>query len=584
MTEIVESIQNTSLTRWILQLIAIGIGIAGSVALVILGYLQEGIIEILTAPITGIANQIQILLLTQLGPIIILVIGCLGFIGLILSPGVILSRLLYSELNGFTRLLISTSISLIIIFFPVSYGLLFGIPPSWLLILIPSILAIFVNILKPQLIVETYEEFKFAVGWFRNDLMERKHVWFWIPLIFFCLVRFSMFSYTDSYWTDSVTYVGYAEAIANGTLLTGHEFVNPIGFPLFTYPFVWLAGSAPWGLALGNWILTVIAILGFFPILQRIYKAWPTERKPPFRLFLLVFISFPWQTILMSSIFHEASLLFITALAAESIGSRIRWSEMWLGLAIGIGYLIRPTHALMYFTFMLIPLYENRYKISSFFLTGLRSFIVALPVIPLLLRNLWIEGWIFADYDLQFFSLSNIPDVLGWLASFVTHSDVGLFTLLFVIPLLIGIILTIMRIPKLNAETKVWLLLSIVSFCVFALYPTDQPRLFSFFFWLIPIILLMGCWEKGWEVTCILFAAWQILIFGAIPFSPQGWIIDGASSYLVGVSGIVKSLPTADVFLTYTGAIFSLAGWLVLSFIYNKKFNKDKVENQMKKI
>ncbi|MHA2172875.1 MAG: hypothetical protein ACXAB7_23685, partial [Candidatus Kariarchaeaceae archaeon] len=427
MTEIIKEIQNTSLRRWIFQILAISLGIIGSIALVVLGYLQEGLFEILTSPFTGLANQFQILILTKLGPTLILLIGCIGFIGLVLIPGTILSRLIYAELNGFTRLLIGTSISLIIIFFPLTYGLLFGIAPSWVLMLVPLLLAITACIFNPRILVNTNEEFTAAVIWLREDLKERKHLWFWIPLIFFFLVRFAMFSYIDSYWTDSVTYVGYAEAIENGTLLTGYEFVNPIGFPLFTYPFVWLAGSIPWGLALGNWVLTIIALLGFFPILKRIYAAWPTERKPPFRLFLLVFVSFPWQTILMSSIFHEASLLFITALAAESIGSKLRWGEIWLGLAIGIGYLIRPTHAVMYFIFMLIPLFENRKSVANFLLTGIRSFVVALPVIPLLLRNLRIEGMIIVEYDLQFFDLSNIPDVLMWLASFITHSDVGLF-------------------------------------------------------------------------------------------------------------------------------------------------------------
>jgi hypothetical protein len=463
---------------------------------------------------------------------------------------------------------------MIIIFFPLFYGLLFGFPPSLLLILLPTILAICASIFKPEIIAETYEDFKIALTWLRNDVKERKHLWFWIPLIFFFIVRFSMFSYTDSYWTDSVTYVGYAEAITNGTLLTGHEFVNPIGFPLFTYPFVWLAGSAPWGLALGNWILTVIALFGFFPILQRIYKAWPTERKPPIRLFLLVFISFPWQTILMSSIFHEASLLFITALAAESIGGRLKGGEMWLGLAIGIGYVIRPTHALMYFIFMLIPLYENRTSIKTFFLTGIRSFVVILPVIPLLFRNLWIEGWLFADYDLQFFGLSNIPDVLTWLASFITHSDVGIFTLLFAIPLLFSIILLVKDIPKLNSEIAVWILLSIISFSVFALYPTDQPRLYSFFFWLIPIILLMQCWDKGWDATCVLLLIWQIFIFGAIPLSPQGWIIDGGTSYLSGVIGLQRIIPSADVILGYVGSLCSFLLWFGLIYIFKKKTNK----------
>ena len=191
MTEIVKEIRNTSVTRWILQLIAIGIGIAGSIALVVAGYLQEDVFEILSSPFTGIVNQIQILLLTQIGPTLILLIGCIGFIGLILTPGVILSRLLYSEMNGFTRILIGTSISMIVIFFPLSYGLLFGIAPSWLLILLPSILAIIAGIFNPEIFGETHEEFKIAVTWLRDDLKERKHLWFWIPLIFFFIVPLS---------------------------------------------------------------------------------------------------------------------------------------------------------------------------------------------------------------------------------------------------------------------------------------------------------------------------------------------------------------------------------------------------------
>jgi hypothetical protein len=581
MSMISESLRNTSTKSLLLQILAIVIGIIGSMALVILGFLQEGLFDIITSPFVGLVNQLQIMSLTQLGPTLILIFGCLGFLGLILIPGIILSRFVYPQLNGFTRLLLSTSISLILVFFPISYGLLLGFAPHWILIAMPLFLAIIVCLIRPNLLKDTYEEFVIAVNWIWQDMKERRNIWFWIPFVFFTLVRFTMFSYTDSYWTDSVTYVGYAEAIANGTLLTGHDFSNPIGFPLFAYPFVWLAGSIPWGLALANWVLTVIALFGFYPILKRIYNAWPSERKPPFKLFLLVFISFPWQTILMSSIFHEATLLFVTVLGAEAIGGRLRWSEIWLGLAIGIGYLIRPTHAVMFFVFMLIPLYENRQSIANFFATGLRSFVVALPVIPLLIRNLLVEGWIFANYDLQYFGLSNIPDVLMWMASFVTHSDVGLFTLLFVIPLLLASITMTMRIRKFNSETLVWILLSIVSFFIFAIYPTDQPRLYSFFFWLIPIIFLMEVWDKGWGLTCFVFTGWQLLIFGAIPFSPQGWIIDGASSYLSGVAGIQRTILLADVTVSFIGSVSSVLFWLILTYLFNRRkveFENEEIE------
>jgi len=573
MSEIIEGLKKISSRSMVLQVLAVVLGIVGSIALVIIGQLEEGIFDIIISPFTGIVTQLQIVSLTTAEPIAILLVGILSFIGLLLIPGVILSRLLYSELNGFTRLVIGTSISLLLIFFPLIYGLLFGIAPSWLIVTIPFIASLAVSIIRPKLVTNTYSEFLEALEWIRTDMVKKKNLWFWIILLFFAIVRLALFSYTDTYATDSVTYVGYAEAMLNGTLLRGLEFTNPIGFPVIVYPFIVLTGSITWGMAVGNWILTIIAMLGFYPILNRIYLKWPTQRKPPFRLFLLVFAFFPWNTILMSSLFHESVLLFVTCLGASAIGERIKYSEIWLGLAIGVAYLIRPTHAVMYFIFLLIPLYEHRHEITVLLSTGIRSFVVALPVIPLLVRNFLIDGWIFSNSDLEFYSLSNIPDVLWWLASFITHSSVGFFTLLFVIPLVISIILMVTSLREFNAETYAWILLGLVSFAVFSIWPTDQPRFYSFFFWLIPLVLLMECWNIGWDFTCLLFAAWEILIFCAIPFSPQGWIIDGGSSYLSNIDGLVRVLPTLDVALSYVGSFCSIVCWIILGYLVTKKHN-----------
>ena len=555
----------------LIQLVLILLGVIGSIALVVLGLLQEDVFGVVTAPLVGAAFQLEMLVSVQLSPLLILFFGTIGFMALYLVPGVIITYPLIPKLDGFSRALFGTAISLLVVYFPVAYGLLLGLPPHWLLGAIPFILAVMTLLMKPELISIINGEVASGWVWLRNDISNRRNIWFWLTVAIFLAIRIALFSLTDSYWTDSVTYVGYANAMMDGTLLSGHEIINPIGFPLVSFPFVWITGEVTWGLALANWCLTSVALLGAIPLLRRIHAAWPTERKPPFRVILVTFMTFPWMTILMSSIFHEASLLFFTILGTSAIGGRLKYGEIWLALSVGIGYLIRPTHALMFFVFMLIPLYENRDRAYEFIRIGLRSLLVAAPVVPLLVRNFIIEGWFLADYDLQYFSLENVPWVLWWFASFITHSSVGLFSLLFVLPFLILAIFFLTRLPRVGMELGAWFFLSAVSFVVFALYPSDQPRLFAFFMWLLPVFLVYEAWNRGWEFTAVLLVGWQVAVFGAIPFSPQGWIIDGGSSYLTRMDGLLRPLPELGILWVYAGLAALFVCWVLL-FLFTERF------------
>ena len=182
---------------------------------------------------------------------------------------------------------------------------------------------------------------------------------------------------------------------------------------------------------------------------------------------------------------------------------------------------------------------------------------------------------IFVSFGSRETTLFRAASVAEWFASFITHSDVGLFSLLFVVQLGILLFLFLAKLPKLNYELNAWVILSIVSITLFALYPTDQPRLFTFFLWLIPVFLLYECWDRNWELTAVIFVIWQILIFGAIPFSPQGWIIDGASSHLTNVTGIVRPSPDLWFAFSIVGIIGCAIFWIVLTnFVFNKKMEE----------
>ncbi|MHA2133319.1 MAG: hypothetical protein ACXAEN_15170 [Candidatus Thorarchaeota archaeon] len=565
-----ELLNSTNRLNLVAQFVLILIGVLGSVSIVIMGLLQEDILKVVTAPFEGLFNQILMVLMVQLHPFLILLFGSIGFIALYLVPGVIVTYALFENADGFSRVLFGTAVSLLAMFFPMFYGLLLGAPPHWALGFLPLVLAIATVLFRPSILNQFRQDALNAKDWVISDSRKIDNVWFWLVILVFILFRVGLFSLTDGYWTDSVTYVSYAEGIASGALLTGQEFTNPIGFPLISFPFTWIVGEITWGLALANWCLTLVTLVGAIPLLKRIHHAWPTERKPPFRLVYLAFISFPWSTILMTTLFHEASLFYFTILGTSAIGARVRFSEIWLGVSVGIAYLIRPSHAIMYFAFMLVPLYENRDSLMRFFSTGFRSFVVALPVIPLLVRNFLIEGSFLASYDLQFFGFNNLPQVLMWLASFVTHSSVGLFTLLFVLQLFLFGLLFLKKLPKLNTELYAWLLFSLVSFVVLALYPSDQPRLFSFFLWLLPIFLVYELWDRDWTVTALLFIGWQFVILGMIPFSSQGWIIAGASSVLPSTVGLLRPMPGADSFLIYGGLFFLFVLWLLIVVSYTE--------------
>jgi len=572
MSQLADHLKSTPRNTLVIQIVLLLIGVLASVALVIFGFLQESVFEVFESPLTGILFQFYSFVIIELNPIMILLIGSMGFIGFYVIPGMIVTYRFLDNLDFLSRILFGTGFSVFAMFFPIFYLLLLGIAPNWILLSIPLILSIISFATKPEIMRRFAGDALAAFNWLKNDVKDRKQSWFWIIIGFVILTRISFFSLTDSYWTDSVTYVLYGNAIADGSLLTGLEYTNPIGFPVVVFPFTWLAGNVEWGLALGNWCLTFVMLLGAIPLLRRLHNAWPTEKKPPFRLMILAFVTFPWTTALMTTIFHEATLMFFTILGTAAIGMKMMHGEVWLGLSVGIAFLIRPTHALMYFIFMLVPLYYQlkERNIQQFFVTGFKSFSVALPVIPFLIRNLAVEGTLLSTYDLGFFSLGNIIDVSFWFASFITHSDVGLFSLLFVLQLVILFVLFLMKLRKLNYELVAWAIFSVVSFVIFALYPTDQPRLFSFFLWLVPVFLLYECWDRNWELTAGLMLIWQILIFGAIPFSPQGWIIDGASSHLVNVNGIVRPQPETWMIWSIASIMIIAIFWIIL-LIYSMK-------------
>ncbi len=567
MSTIMTQLTNIINKRLVIQFILLAMGAAISIALVIIGLLQEDPFLVLTAPLLGISVQLQMILSITIGPLLILLFGVCGFLSFFVLPGLIISRGILQNLRLPFRYLLGTAISLLIMFFVISYGLINGISPPWLVLFLPMLIAALTVLIHPNTLTEAVHDIERSVRWVVNDIRDKRNVLFWLVIVFFMVVRIAMFCFTDSYWTDSVTYVGYAEAISTGTLLTGYAFVNPIGFPLVTYPFTWLAGSITWGLALANWCLTLVALVGALPMLRRIHTAWPTEHKPPFRFFVLAFLTVPWLTIELSVIFHESVLFFFTILGTEAVCERIKYSEMWLGLAAGVGFLIRQTHALLYFVFMLIPLYNARASIRNFFLTGIRSFVVAAPVIPLLVRNLRVVGVLLAEYDISFFGVENIPLVAKYVASFITHSTEGFFSILFAVPLLVTVVRFLPRLRRLNAEIWAWILLAVSSTVVFFLYPTDQPRLFSFFLWLIPLFLVLELWDLGWQFTACLYVVWQLLVFGAVVYSPQGWLITSATSFLASSGGLVRPLPGPEVFWLYGGIALMTALWLMIVYV-----------------
>jgi hypothetical protein len=559
-----------------MQLVLVVLGIAVSLVLQFRGNLMEVPYGIITSPITGLASQLNIILLTTLSPLITLFGGIIGFIAFILIPGMLLTYALYDEMHILTRILMGTFIALVSIFLLTAYLLLFGIASSPFHSLVPIVLACILLIMRPSIMDSYLDDIRDLWTLFRQDVTNRKYAWFWLGLLFIVIVRIAMFSFVDSYASDSTSYAGYVEAIIDGTFMTGYTYIHPIGYALFSMPFVWFVGSTTWGLSLSSWILTMVALCGAIPLLERFSKNWPTDRKPPIRVLVLALFSVPWLTLLMSNILHESALLFLTFVGAGAIGSRIKHGEVILGLATGVAYMVRPTHALMFFSFMLIPLWENRSSVVNFFKVGFKSLLVAIPVIPLLTRNLLVEGVLLAEYDLQFFGFENVFPVLRTMASFVINSDYGVFPLLFLFPLIWVVPGMIKRIPKLNVETWAWILFAASSMVVFLLYPSDQVRLFAFMIWLLPIILLLEFWERDWDYLGYGMVVWMILIFGAIQYSSTAWIIDEATSHLVLVPGLLKGTVPSEFLFYSLGYIVTLLLWiLVPMMIYKYQSKKD---------
>ena len=236
MDTIIDRIRNTPRNTLILQIALFLIGIIASVVFVILGLLQESVFEVFESPLIGILFQVYSFILIELNPMMILLIGSLGFVVFFVIPGILITYWLIQEVDLLSRILFGTGISIIVMFFPLFYLLLFGIAPHWLILFIPLILSIIIVTQRPDILQRFTNDSNDAFRWLISDIQERKNTWFWVVVIFIILTRISFFSLTDSYWTDSVTYVSYGEAIANGTLLTGVTFSNPIGFPVVVYP------------------------------------------------------------------------------------------------------------------------------------------------------------------------------------------------------------------------------------------------------------------------------------------------------------------------------------------------------------
>ncbi|MCK4786197.1 MAG: hypothetical protein KAV87_20740 [Desulfobacteraceae bacterium] len=160
----------------LIQLVLILLGVIGSIALVVLGLLQEDIFGVVTTPFVGVAFQLEMLVSVELSPQLILFFGTIGFMALYLIPGVIITYPLIPKLDGFSRALFGTAISLLVVYFPVTYGLLLGLPPHWLLGAIPLILAITTLLMKPELTGIINGGVASAWVWLRNDISNRRNL------------------------------------------------------------------------------------------------------------------------------------------------------------------------------------------------------------------------------------------------------------------------------------------------------------------------------------------------------------------------------------------------------------------------
>ncbi|MEM2142768.1 MAG: hypothetical protein QXQ81_05885, partial [Candidatus Thorarchaeota archaeon] len=297
---------------------------------------------------------------------------------------------------------------------------------------------------------------------------------------------------------------------------------------------------------------------------DRLRRNWPTTRKPPLRVLVLTVLSVPWLTILMSSILSESTLLFLTLVGACSVGERLTHREALLGLASGLAYLVRPTHALMFISFMIWPLWENRGSAVMFVKTGLRSLTVVLPVAPRLIRNLLVKGVLLDEPDLQFFGMHNVVPVARVIVSFVINSDYGFFPLLFLFPLLWVLPGVVRRIGKLSSEILSWILFCVLSTTTFLLWPTLQPRFFAFMIWMVPTVLVLEAWQREWYLVVYSLIGWMLLIVGAIQYSSTGWLIDMSSSHLTLVPGIVREYP--DPLLLMAAPLGLVALLILLSY------------------
>ncbi len=554
-----------------LQLLLIGVGAACNVLLIMVGLVRADVYSVVTTPFIGLMFQLQSLLFISIQPLALLSFGIMGFLALIVIPGLVLSHLIYEDLDIFTRLLIGTAIPILTDLLLISYGLIFGLPPGPVILFLPLTIACCVSITRPTVLEQTVADCRDYYHWVSRSFSRHKYLWSLV--IFMVLHRIALFCITDSYWTDSIAYVTYATAIANGTLFMGMDFVHPVGYPLVAFPFTWLVGSITWGLALASFALTPIGILGTVPIIQRLYSNWPSRSRPPLALVLFAFVTFPWLTLEMTTIFTEPTLYFFTVLAANTVFSIKRHPEVWLGVSTGVAFLIRPTHAVLFFVFIIYPLLSARRDLKSLVRTGIRSLTVGLPVVPWLIRNLMVEHTLIASTDLAYFGAHNIPLVLLYLGAFVAQPADAVFSLLFIVPLVLAAVRFVPRLRYIDIELRLWLLFSVVSFGVFLLWPTDQPRFYAFFLWLLPVFFVFEMWDLNWRPVVYMFLAWQFMIFGAFPFSPLGWLIRSASSMFTGDGGIVRPYPEAGVVWIYAINLLLSALWLILAVYARRQYH-----------
>ncbi|MCG8460864.1 MAG: glycosyltransferase family 39 protein [Holophagales bacterium] len=240
-----------------------------------------------------------------------------------------------------------------------------------------------------------------------------------------------------------------------------------------------------------------------------------------------------WSVVSRALWQHSPSMVFVT-LALLALTREGRRAAFWGGVAVGLAYTMRPTHALLVVFLVAYLAWKERERLPAFLGGGV------LVAIPFLVHNMMVWGQPLTAYYLpgkgNAFKLEGFADGL---AGTLISPGRGLFLYSpFLLFALLGLVLRLKE-PKHRALAGVLALIIVLHWLMISSWfswwggMVYGPRLFAdllpiFMFFLIPVVAAFERrrrWHQAWAAVFLVTLTWSIWVHreGATRYAVWDW-------------------------------------------------------------